>query len=302
MKIIAVIVTYNRLTLLKEAVEAVLGQTYSLDSLIVIDNNSNDGTAEYLDSLDDKHLVIHHIPENLGGAGGFSYGIREAVASGAEWVWIMDDDTIPSPTALEELVNVQKSYPEAGYLSSRALWTDGNMHVMNCQWMPDRSVVNSHTPIDKPVAIHSASFVSLLINVVAVKDVGLPYKEFFIWCDDSEYTSRIHNAGYDCYYVGKSIVQHKTVTNYMPSYSDAPVETAWKFYYNMRNNVFIRKKKYRNPIVAMVKILNYYRLELHHLSKRQEPDREVFRKELKRGFRDGLRFDANIEYVQVEQA
>ena len=295
MKIIAIIVTYNRLELLKQSIDAVLAQTVKPESLIVIDNNSTDGTKEFLDNFKDDALKAIHLEENIGGAGGFSYGIKMAVREGCDWVWIMDDDTIPERNALEELTYVAQKNPDAGYLSSRALWTDGDMHVMNCQWMPNKKVINKNTPIDTPLRIKSASFVSLMINAKAIMEVGLPYKEFFIWCDDSEYTSRIFEAGYPCYYVGKSVVIHKTATNYMPSLADAPKETAWKFYYNMRNNVFLRRKKYKNSIIAFVKILNYYRLELRHLNKRPSADRNIFKKELKKGFWDGLKFNAEVE-------
>ena len=107
MKISCIIVTYNRLPLLQECIAAVKNQTQPVDSIYIIDNQSTDGTSDYLQTLKDDHsFIIVKLPENRGGAGGFSEGIRKAVMDGCDWVWVMDDDTIPSSTALEELVKV----------------------------------------------------------------------------------------------------------------------------------------------------------------------------------------------------
>ena len=104
-KIVAVIVTYNRLELLKEAIQAVKAQTELPKKVIIVNNNSTDDTKEYLESIKSELITPVHLEENLGGAGGFYHGIKKAYNEEADWVWIMDDDTIATPTALEKLVN-----------------------------------------------------------------------------------------------------------------------------------------------------------------------------------------------------
>ncbi|MBI1933772.1 MAG: glycosyltransferase [Ignavibacteriales bacterium] len=78
-KICAVVVTYNRLKLLQECIEALKNQTIKLDEIIVVNNNSKDGTTEWLDKQKDL-TNIHQ--ENLGGAGGFQNGMKEAYIKG----------------------------------------------------------------------------------------------------------------------------------------------------------------------------------------------------------------------------
>lgn len=106
MKINCVVVTYNRLSLLKECLSALENQTYPIQRIVIVDNCSTDGTSEFLDSLTDTRYLIIHSKENIGGAGGFSLGLKSAVLEGCDYTWLMDDDTIPSSTALEELVKV----------------------------------------------------------------------------------------------------------------------------------------------------------------------------------------------------
>ena len=100
----AIVVTYNRLPLLKQCLAALRAQTVQSFTVLLVDNASTDGTADYIKTLAMPGLVCRNPGENLGGAGGFAYGIRAAVELGCEAVWIMDDDTLPEPDALAALL------------------------------------------------------------------------------------------------------------------------------------------------------------------------------------------------------
>ena len=102
-RVCAVIVTYNRKALLKECLEAVLAQTRPPDHVLVVDNASTDGTAEMLRE-EFPQVEVLRLPENQGGAGGFHEGMKRAYEEGFDWLWLMDDDTIPRPEALEALL------------------------------------------------------------------------------------------------------------------------------------------------------------------------------------------------------
>src|SRR5690554_1438069 len=108
LKVCAVVVTYNRIELLKECIEALLNQSVTLNKLIVIDNNSSDGTKEYLGEIANTNKELFEIillPINLGGAGGFYEGIKAACEYKPDWIWIMDDDTEPEKNCLLKLMN-----------------------------------------------------------------------------------------------------------------------------------------------------------------------------------------------------
>ena len=98
MHVTAVVVAYNRRELLLEALRALLDQTVPPDSVIVVDNASTDASADVASGVSSDFDVIR-LDRNTGGAGGFAVGIERAVtAHGADLVWIMDDDTIPTPS------------------------------------------------------------------------------------------------------------------------------------------------------------------------------------------------------------
>lgn len=214
-KVYAVVVTYNRKELLCECIAAILGQTVSVDKLILIDNNSTDGTYEALEEkgyITDPIVEYIKLDENIGGAGGFYEGMKVAREESPSWVWIMDDDTIPNKTCLEELLNASEIID--GNISFLASAVRGiHNEAMNVPKI-SRNQFNSYTDWYEYleygiVQIVKATFVSLLINGEAIKKCGLPWKEFFIWGDDSEYTQRIIRDYGSAYMVGKSVAIHK---------------------------------------------------------------------------------------------
>ena len=131
--IVAIIVTYNRKELLKESILSFFQQTYQNFSIYIIATASTDGTYEYInDMLDNDRLYYFNTGKNLGGAGGFSFGIKEAVQHGFSYLWIMDDDTLPKPTALEELLAAKTILKDDfGFLFSDVKWIDGSPCSMN---------------------------------------------------------------------------------------------------------------------------------------------------------------------------
>lgn len=103
-KITAVLVAFNREKLLREALEALAAQRRPVDRLVVVDNASSDGSRavaeELLEAWGERARFIP-LEENTGGAGGFAVGIAAALTEqDVDWVWVMDDDTVPGPEAL----------------------------------------------------------------------------------------------------------------------------------------------------------------------------------------------------------
>src|SRR5437016_5404888 len=103
----AVVVTHNRKALLLECLEGIARQTHAVAGVLVVDNASTDGTEEALEASGlTGRLRIDYLRllRNGGGAEGFHYGVRRALESGADWIWLMDDDCEPPPRALADLL------------------------------------------------------------------------------------------------------------------------------------------------------------------------------------------------------
>lgn len=284
MRIAAVVVAYNRRELLTEALTALLAQSRALDSIVVVDNASTDGSADAAEAAVPGADVLR-LARNTGGAGGFAVGIERAITTHtADLVWIMDDDTIPSPTALAELLAVRNGMRVAPVvMASKVLWTDGSDHPMN-------------TPRRKPflrrserlaaegagaVAVRSASFVSTLVDAGAVRQSGLPIAEYFIWNDDFEFTARLLRSGTGVY-CPQSIVVHKT-----QALASTDGDPGSRFYYEVRNKVWLFRHSnalapWEVPVYIGASLVRWTRTFL------KSQDRAILRSGLRRGMRDGL--------------
>ncbi|OQY53602.1 MAG: hypothetical protein B6245_22670 [Desulfobacteraceae bacterium 4572_88] len=219
MQTACVIVTFNRLNLLKNAFHAVCAQTLPPDTIIIVDNHSTDGTSEWLGEVTQMRsdVTVLSLDKNYGGAGGFHYGIKNACKWGADWIWTLDDDTLPEHDALEKLLrcgipDTAIAAQEVGFLASQVNWQDGSRHKMNVPG-PAADWTSGHRRCPESVKIRHSSFVSILLNRNAIEQVGFPIREFFIYCDDVEFTRRITSAGFSAFYIEASKVRHLTQEN-----------------------------------------------------------------------------------------
>lgn len=247
-KILAIVVTYNRLELLKECVDGILGQSYSDVDLLIVDNHSEQNTIDYLREIESRARIhVLYLDDNYGGAGGFYEGLKWAIHSpNYEAFWIMDDDTIASATALEELVRVADLLgDDYGFLSSSIKWVDGSPCypnepiIFNKRWLDDVD----NTKDKHIIPLKAASFVSIMFSRQVVEEYGLPLREFFIWLDDFEYTTRIttDKVGYYCM---DSVVVHKMAQNKSDTVLTAAEGRIARYEYLYRNKLFLSKKNY----------------------------------------------------------
>ena len=213
-KTAAVIVTYNRCTMLEQCIQALRQQTAPCDILIV-DNCSTDATAGFAATLNEPSIRYRRLGQNIGGAGGFNAGMRWAVEEGYSFVWLMDDDCLPKPDALAELLAADKVLEgNYGFLCSSVLWTDGKECRMNRQKISKKCYEHIEKMRDALISVEQSTFVSLFLRREMILKAGLPLKEFFIWGDDIEYTRRLSvRMGQSCFLAGKSIVTHAMKQN-----------------------------------------------------------------------------------------
>ena len=247
-EIAAIVVTYNRLDLLRECLTALRAQTCNAFDILVVDNASTDGTDTFLAELEKNGTIrCFNTGKNLGGAGGFNYGIRKAFESGYEYYWLMDDDTIPKPTALEELLHASQALQgKYGFLYSYAEWVDGSICNMNGpSEIPGLPVVYDDSG-NEIIPIKRGTFVSFFVSREIVRKIGLPIKEFFIWADDTNYCSRICKV-LPGYWVTASRVVHKIKNNSEPNLVNDSVERLGRYVYYYRNRLYNARMNHAIP-------------------------------------------------------
>ncbi len=241
--VLAIVVTYNRSHMLPGCLTAIQKQTVPCH-ILVVDNASTDDTQEVLRPFLDDKTFTWRAEKNLGGAGGFHVGMRLGVQKGYQYLWIMDDDAYPEPTALEALLDAGAQVGTYGFLCSSVLWTDGTSCRMNRQKISAGWADHLNLMQHGIVAVDQATFVSCLFPAKIVRDVGLPIADFFIWGDDVEYTRRIAvRHVLPCYLAGKSIVIHHMVQNTGSDISTDSPERLDRYAFAYRNENFLYRQE-----------------------------------------------------------
>ncbi|MCA2971695.1 MAG: glycosyltransferase family 2 protein [Acidobacteriaceae bacterium] len=187
-RICAVVVTFNRVNLLRKCLHALLVQTRPLDHILIVNNKSTDNTAQMLAS-EFPQLEVMHMAENTGGSGGFAAGMKEAHARGFDWLWIMDDDVEAYPTALASLLDYRDI---SDYLHMRKDLADGNwhfeglwdFHVLTVRMLPTEvSFANGK----EWMVVNYSNFEGPLIHRRVIDKIGLPDARYFMYGDDVIY-------------------------------------------------------------------------------------------------------------------
>ncbi len=266
-KVVAVVVTYNRLDKLKRSLAA-LSESDTPCDVLVVDNASTDGTSEWLASVRSETVSVINTGKNIGGAGGFNLGMRKAVGMGYEFIWLMDDDCMVHRESLLRLLDADRILSgDYGWLSSVALWTDGRPCKMNKQ----KAVTDFYDNADllgySLLAATQATFVSLFVRSSVVRKFGLPITDFFIWGDDVEFTRRIAvRGGLRSFVVGNSVVTHEMKDNNGSSIALDGQERIQRYRYAYRNEAYLyRQEGVRGIAYFVAKCgLNIFRIIRYH--------------------------------------
>lgn len=246
-RVCAVVVTFNRQGMLRGCLAALKVQERPVDTILVVDNASTDGTPDMVrQEFPLCELLI--LPINSGGAGGFYEGMKWALERGYDWMWLMDDDAFAYPDCLGKLLDAGQSAADGrpscvpvplqqnklGYKYGISQWTGTAVEVTG-------RIISGELPRE---GAYLFAFVGPLIPLSVVREIGLPRANFFIYFDDWEYALRLeaqtnvpvrvvpgalfsHDIGGHARHA--RLLWHKSIR-----VTPAP----WKLYYGARNAVW----------------------------------------------------------------
>lgn len=253
MKIIAVVVTYNRCLLLQRNIACLL-RNKPVSDIVVVDNGSTDGTRQWLAAQTGLHVIRQ---ENVGGSGGFHTGIAHACSMGADWIWCMDDDVFPHADCMEQLLP-HTSDPTVGILAPRRL-QEGKIFTNDFQGLnltnPFASLYVGKLAkmhITAPTDICGTAFEGLFIRRATVDRIGLPNKELFIFCDDTDYCIRTIQAGYRIRYIPSALMDKEKFFSH-DSWAERNRKKKWKRFYQVRNATYLNHHYGKNPAVRYLR-------------------------------------------------
>lgn len=241
----AIMVTYNRLHTLKIALSYIFKQTVQPVSLIIVDNNSTDGTKDYLASIDkSENIECIFLTTNVGAAGGYTYAMDYALQNykDFEYFWLIEDDTFYDQNTLHDLI----------YNALNSPYDVISLKGFNIGFGGSKSII-THDTI-KPVS--SVLLDGSLIKTDIIKKIGPPKKEYFMMCDDYEFSLRLKKNGYKV-----ALIPTKSV-NYLHLGGDGKFtrSTLWRGYYTARNHLLILREYF-----SVIEILSYTHKQLKYL-------------------------------------
>ena len=295
----AVIVTYNRKEKLQKCIECLLGQEGASCDVLIVNNASTDGTEQMIEEqYTIPQLIYYNTGKNLGGAGGFEIGVSMAVQRGYSYIWMMDDDTWPSKSALFELLKADHELNgNWGFLSSLAYWIDGTICRMNIQKRGIFKHVNNREYSKNISPVKMCSFVSLLVKSNVVKEIGLPIGDYFIWTDDYEFTGRISKK-YKCYMVTESKVVHAMKEHIRVDFARDDASRMERYHYIYRNDIHCyRQYGIRGWIYIILKdVYTVLNVLVHSRSSKLAKIKIIIK-----GVKEGLRYNPEIRRIVISK-
>jgi GT2 family glycosyltransferase len=217
--------------------------------VLVVDNASTDSTREWLagwlpTNLPQAKLLA--LNDNVGGAGGFAEGLRTAVADGADWVWMMDDDAEPHPDALERLLD--RPLDTATLYTSAAVCGDVLSWPLRGETARSEETIFRTRDLPEELVVRYTPFLGILVSAELVRRIGYPDAGFFLASDDTDYCYRAIRAGAKIVLAGKSLIEHPASERYrlwLPGREFYTLRLPpWKRYYDVRNRLFLAKNHF----------------------------------------------------------
>lgn len=281
-------------------VESLRQSTYRNQFLVVVDNGSGDEAWEMLERGIGPAPIIRS-DDNLGYAGGNNLGIRHALDRDADYLWILNPDTLVEPESLEHLVRTMSRFPEAGIVGSRLVreddgttvlfnggtidWEQGGKPVLPDMGKPEKEAATTVTSIDY------ASGASMLVRRQLFDEIGLLPEHYFLYFEETDFNVRAGRAGWKVLLEPRSRVLH-----FRRSWAAVPAP--YYVYYFVRNRLLFGRTFTDAPVETMLADLDR---SLSSWRKKMPPERlGAFERLVEaaisdgRDGRDGVRPEFNV--------
>lgn len=216
-RVFIVTVNYNTKQDTVECLDSLEKLTYPNYHVVVVDNDSADNELFEIETRTNVTLIRNE--RNLGVGGGYNVGIRHALAHGADYVLLLNNDTTVEPNLIDELLKPFDEHSNIGivapwitfYDHPRLIWFAAGRYY---QWLGVPSHPYLHFDVDQvPLQSGYSDFVTVcaaMIKREVFEKAGLWNEDLFLYGDDPEFCLRARRAGYRSYVVGRVLVYHKS--------------------------------------------------------------------------------------------
>jgi len=239
-KVFILILNWNNWPDTLECVESIKNNDYPNFQVVIIDNGS---TEQFSISNFQFSIKVIYNKENLGFAGGNNVGIKYALENGADYVLLLNNDTVVSRDFLRKLVEAGESDKKIGLLGSKIYFYDEPKRIwfaggkINCLY--NKGVMRGYDEIDKGQydnpTVQETEYITgccLLIKKAVIEKIGLMPEEYFLYYEDTDWSLKAQQSGFRCIFVPAAEIWHKT--------SRSSIEGSSSYiYYHSRNGLIL---------------------------------------------------------------
>ncbi len=245
-KVAIIILNYNGKIDTLECLESIFRISYSNFRVILVDNNSEDGSVEAVRKKFGRRVGIVQNKQNLGYAEGNNVGIRKALDGGADYILVLNNDIVVNPNFLDILLKNVQSHPDFAVFSpqirklpeknkiwyggGRFVWPVGSIQMFN------RNHLMNRAKLKKPTQVSFVTGAAMLVKATVFKKVGFFDKKFYLYWEETDWEARAQKAGYKFLYVPDSVIWHKVGA------TSGGVKNPKMQYYFWRNNLLFARK------------------------------------------------------------
>jgi len=249
-----IIPNWNGKRHLQDCLDSLRRQSFKSFTVIIVDNGSADGSVDFIRSQYPEVKIIA-LDKNKGFAGGVNEGIR---LSNAEFIFLLNNDTVVDPNCLRELNDAAAKYPDISYFATKMLFRNspGVINAAGDSFGTDGQGRNigirdfDDGRYDQVAEVFGACAGAALYRKIFFQDVGLFDEDFFLIMEDVDLDFRGQLKGHRCFYIPTAVVQHVHSASIV---KHSPLQ----IYHGGRNTLFVLVKdmpsmlilKYLRPIL-----------------------------------------------------
>ncbi len=242
-KVFIIILNWNGWFDTKECLASLEKVSYDNFEVILIDNNSREPMPSVSSAQNLKITQIYN-KENLGFAGGNNQGIKLALEGNADYILLLNNDTVVEPDFLSKLVEAAEEDESAGIVGPliyffderNKIWSAGGK--ITSHFTRGELIGYQETDEGQYRAAEQVDYVSgtcLLIKAEVMKKIGFISEEYFLYYEDTNWCQRAKKAGWRCLLVPQARIYHKA--------SRSTQEFSYPYiYYHSRNGLMFGEK------------------------------------------------------------
>jgi rhamnosyltransferase len=210
MRVLAHIHTFNDADIVEDSLTALQKQTRKPDEMLLVDNASTDDT---LAQPSVRHATVIKNASNEGTSGAVATGFQYALDHGYDWIWIFDADSVPAAEALQKLLELFESFPSDVQDNTAFLACIGcnvrDGHMIHGQLFSRTGLeMVRPQPYQHYYPCHVTIWSGCLYRVAAIREIGLPNKDYVLDWGEGEYGYRVMKGGYTGYVHQEATFMH----------------------------------------------------------------------------------------------